>query len=123
MATEERWVDVGEVAKHIGVRRESIYRWIDKKGMKGEKSMKGVPQSIRSALAAEVARQGWTLTELAQLTGIAQPHLGEFLRGVRDWNTRTADRLIAALGLVVTRGPAETSGRRSGFIAKGAKAP
>ncbi|HPD17382.1 MAG TPA: helix-turn-helix domain-containing protein [Planctomycetota bacterium] len=32
MATEERWVDVGEVAKHIGVRRESIYRWIDKKG-------------------------------------------------------------------------------------------
>ncbi len=32
MATEERWVDVDEVAKHIGVRRESIYRWIDKKG-------------------------------------------------------------------------------------------
>lgn len=31
MATEERWVDVDEVAKHIGVRRESIYRWIDKK--------------------------------------------------------------------------------------------
>lgn len=32
MATEERWVDVGEVAKHIGVRKESIYRWIGKKG-------------------------------------------------------------------------------------------
>mgnify|MGYP000402314466 CR=1 FL=1 len=32
MATEERWVDVDEVARHIGVRRESIYRWIDKKG-------------------------------------------------------------------------------------------
>lgn len=32
MATEERWVDVDEVAEHIGVRRESIYRWIDKKG-------------------------------------------------------------------------------------------
>jgi len=24
--------DVDEVAKHIGVRKESIYRWIDKKG-------------------------------------------------------------------------------------------
>jgi len=32
MMTEERWVDVDEVAKHIGVRKESIYRWIDKKG-------------------------------------------------------------------------------------------
>lgn len=31
MKTEERWVDVDEVAKHVGVRKESIYRWIDKK--------------------------------------------------------------------------------------------
>jgi len=32
MMIEERWVNVAEVAKHIGVRKESIYRWIDKKG-------------------------------------------------------------------------------------------
>ena len=32
MTTQERWVDVDEVAKHIGVRKESVYRWIDKKG-------------------------------------------------------------------------------------------
>ena len=32
MSIEERWVDVEKVAKHLGVRRESVYRWIDKKG-------------------------------------------------------------------------------------------
>lgn len=32
MSAEERWVDVEEVAKHLGVRRESVYRWVDKKG-------------------------------------------------------------------------------------------
>ena len=32
MNTEERWVNAEEVAKHLGVRRESVYRWIDKKG-------------------------------------------------------------------------------------------
>jgi excisionase family DNA binding protein len=31
MDTEERWVDVEEVSKHLGVRRESIYRWIESK--------------------------------------------------------------------------------------------
>ncbi len=68
--------------------------------------------TIRSALAAEVARQGWTLTELARLTGIAQPHLGEFLNsGRRDWNTRTADRLIAALGMRLVGEP--VANRRS----------
>lgn len=67
--------------------------------------------TIRSALAAEVARQGWTLTELARLTGIAQPHIGEYLRGVRDWNTRTADRLLAALGMRLVGEP--VANRRS----------
>lgn len=33
MNTEERWVDVAEVAAHLGVRRESVYRWIDAKGL------------------------------------------------------------------------------------------
>ena len=32
MSTEERWVNAEEVAKHLGVRKESVYRWIDKKG-------------------------------------------------------------------------------------------
>lgn len=32
MPTEERWVDVEEVASHLGVGKDSIYRWIDTKG-------------------------------------------------------------------------------------------
>lgn len=31
MAAEERWVGVEDVAAHIGVAKESIYRWIDSK--------------------------------------------------------------------------------------------
>ena len=31
MTTEERWVGVEEVATHLGVNKESIYRWIEKK--------------------------------------------------------------------------------------------
>jgi len=29
--TEERWVDVEEVAAHLGVNKDSIYRWIKKR--------------------------------------------------------------------------------------------
>ena len=32
MATEERWVSIAEVAAHLQVTRESIYRWVDLKG-------------------------------------------------------------------------------------------
>lgn len=28
---EERWVDVDEVAAHLGVSRDSVYRWIETK--------------------------------------------------------------------------------------------
>lgn len=37
MNTEERWVDVGEVATHLGVRCESVYRWIEAKGLPAHK--------------------------------------------------------------------------------------
>ena len=29
MASEEGWVNIGEVAAHLSVGKESIYRWID----------------------------------------------------------------------------------------------
>jgi excisionase family DNA binding protein len=32
MPPEEGWVDVEEVAAHLQVAKESIYRWIDSKG-------------------------------------------------------------------------------------------
>ena len=31
MATEERWVSIVEVAAHLQVTKESIYRWVDLK--------------------------------------------------------------------------------------------
>ena len=31
MATEEGWVDIGEVATHLQVTKDSIYRWVDTK--------------------------------------------------------------------------------------------
>ncbi len=33
MATEERWVSVEDVATHLGVAKDSVYRWIDEKGL------------------------------------------------------------------------------------------
>ena len=32
MSLEERWVDIEEVAKHLGVNKDSVYRWIEEKG-------------------------------------------------------------------------------------------
>jgi len=37
MSTEEHWVDVAEVVTHLGVRRESVYRWIEAKGLPAHK--------------------------------------------------------------------------------------
>jgi len=31
--TTEPWVSVDEVAKHLGVAKDSVYRWIDTKGL------------------------------------------------------------------------------------------
>ena len=31
MATEEGWVDIAEVAAHLQVNKDSIYRWVDTK--------------------------------------------------------------------------------------------
>ena len=32
MPTEEGWVDIAEVAAHLQVTKDSIYRWVDTKG-------------------------------------------------------------------------------------------
>ena len=32
MTAEERWVDVEVVANHLGITKDTVYRWIDKKG-------------------------------------------------------------------------------------------
>jgi len=33
MAIEERWVSVANVASHLDVNKDSIYRWINNKGL------------------------------------------------------------------------------------------
>ncbi len=33
MATEERWVSVEDVAVHLGVAKDSVYRWIEERGL------------------------------------------------------------------------------------------
>jgi len=33
MAIDERWVGVAAVAAHLGVNKDSIYRWIEDKGL------------------------------------------------------------------------------------------
>lgn len=33
MTTEERWVSVEDVAAHLGVAKDSVYRWIDERGL------------------------------------------------------------------------------------------
>ncbi len=34
---EDRWLSVDEIAKYLGVRRDTIYRWINDKGMPANK--------------------------------------------------------------------------------------
>ena len=33
MVTEERWVGVEDVAAHLGVAKDSVYRWIEDRGL------------------------------------------------------------------------------------------
>ncbi len=33
MTTEEKWVGVDNVAEHLGVGKDSIYRWVSEKGL------------------------------------------------------------------------------------------
>lgn len=33
MSVEERWVGVDGVAQHLGVAKDSVYRWIDERGL------------------------------------------------------------------------------------------
>jgi len=38
MTSEEPWVGIEEVAKHMSVRRETIYRWIDKNSFPSQRA-------------------------------------------------------------------------------------
>lgn len=34
----ERWMSVAEIAEHLGIRRETVYKWIERKGLPAHKA-------------------------------------------------------------------------------------
>ena len=37
MQEQERWLSVGEIAAHLGINRDTVYKWIDRKRMPARK--------------------------------------------------------------------------------------
>lgn len=35
--TDDRWLSVDEIATHLGVKRDTIYKWIERKGLPANK--------------------------------------------------------------------------------------
>ena len=58
---------------------------------------------IRRAIAAELARVGWSNYRLAKQSGVSAVVIGRFMSGERDIKAATAVRLMAALGLKIER--------------------
>ncbi len=63
MATEERWVGVEDVAAHLGVNKDSVYRWIDKMGLPAHRlgrlfrfKLSEVDEWVRAGGASDKAR-------------------------------------------------------------------
>lgn len=52
---QERWLSVHEIAAHLGVNRDTIYKWIERKQMPGHKVGR-----LRKFLASEV--DAWVKT-------------------------------------------------------------
>ena len=64
MVLEERWVGVDDVAKHLGVNKDSVYRWIDKMGLPAHRvgrlfrfKLSEIDEWVKSGGAAEPERQ------------------------------------------------------------------
>ena len=56
----ERWVSVEDIAAHLGVAKDSVYRWIEKKGLPAHKmgrlwkfKVSEVDEWVRAGGAAE----------------------------------------------------------------------
>lgn len=60
MQEQERWLSVDEIASHVGVNRDTIYKWIERKQMPAHKlgklwkfKVSEVDEWIRAGKAAE----------------------------------------------------------------------
>ena len=38
MRSEERWVSVQDVADHLGVAKDTVYRWIEERGLPAQRA-------------------------------------------------------------------------------------
>ncbi len=68
--TENRWLSVDEIAVHLGVGKQSVYRWIDSKGMPGHRvgklwkfKMKEVDDWVECGGAGDETRSGTSPTK------------------------------------------------------------
>jgi excisionase family DNA binding protein len=60
MTDDDRWLSVDEIATYLGVKRDTIYKWIERKGMPAHKvgrlwkfRKKAVDEWVRSGGATE----------------------------------------------------------------------
>ena len=66
MAPDEKWVGVDDVAAHLGVGKDSVYRWIEQRGLPARK----VGRLLRFKLSAVDA---WVEAGGGEGNGPAQP--------------------------------------------------
>lgn len=57
--------------------------------------------SIRETVIQEMKRQGLTQYRLAELAGISQPRVNDYVRGRRDMRGESLDKVFRALGLTL----------------------
>lgn len=65
MSEQEAWASVDDVAKHLGIAKDTVYRWIESKGMPGHKvgrlwkfKLSQVDAWIEAGGAADVRPEG-----------------------------------------------------------------
>lgn len=63
MQEQERWVSVEEIAAHLGVNRDTIYKWIERKQMPAHKLGK-----LWKFKATEIDEWGGDRTTLVPIT-------------------------------------------------------
>jgi excisionase family DNA binding protein len=97
---KERWVSVEEVAAHVGVRKDSIYRWIEKRGLPATKigklwklKLSDVDAWVRAGGTKDEPSDG--LVPAAREAAVAR-HTGVVLIVDDDENTRETLRDVVS---------------------------
>lgn len=64
---EDRWLSVDEIAAYLGIKRDTVYRWVDRKKMPAHKvgrlwkfRKEDIDQWVRSGTADETGEPGST---------------------------------------------------------------